>query len=40
MVTPVSNVLVLITILLYADDADLYAFDKGSDSTEDAVVKI
>ena len=40
LVTSVSNVLVLITILLYVDDIDLHVFDKEGDGVEDIVVKI
>jgi len=40
LVTLVSNVLVLITILLYIIDADLHAFDTEGNSIEDIVAKV
>ena len=39
LVTPVSNILVLVIALLCVDNADLYEFNKEGDSAGDAVVK-
>ena len=36
----VSNILVLITVLLCADNVDLCAFDKGGNSIEEVVAKV
>ena len=39
LVALVSNILVLIVALSYADDIDLYVFDKGGNSTKEVVAK-
>ena len=40
LITLVSNVLVLIAILMYIIDADLYAFDTKGNSIDDIVAKV
>ena len=40
LVTPVSNVLVLIVALTYLDNTDLYMFNEGDDSIEALVAKV
>ena len=40
LVTPVSNALVPITMLLYIDNEDLYVFDEEGDSIEEVVAKV
>ena len=40
LVTPVSNILVLIVVLTYINDTDLYMFNNGGDSAASLVVKV